>query len=106
MSEERILYGQKQTDVVGIQKRVIQLAKEIATRDDGPDLRELFNAVFFNLRGVATPCPKESLRRLGEQMAEHPDRAALWADFEEHYRETAANKRDKEIVRSGKFEKV
>lgn len=103
---EQILY-QKTTDAVDIQKRVISLAREIASRDDGPDLRNLFNAVFFNLRGERIDCPKDSLRRLGEQLAGHPDRAALWADFEEHYREAAvANRRDEEIVKSGKFEKV
>lgn len=89
MSESKATYGDfPRPELVELQQKVIQLAREVAGNESGCDLRNLFNAVFFNLRGIATPCPKESLRRLGEEIAAHPDRAELWDDMQEHYEAT------------------
>lgn len=85
--ETQAIYDFTPTETVELQREIIRLSRQIAGRDDGADLLSLFTAVFYTTRGQSLPCLRDSLVNLIGSLAEHPNRAALWAEAQEVYRE-------------------
>lgn len=110
MSETKELYitnTAAPTEAVEMQRRVIQLARELAASPDCDDLFTLFKATFYTLKGRSlVECPENALSGLARQLAAHPDRAALFARFEEDYRTAAVESREREILESGHYRRV
>lgn len=67
----------------GLQSQVVQLARTLAGQPND-DLFALFCVVYYTARGES-PAIRDRLRRLVELIAEHPDKAALWAGMNSDY---------------------
>lgn len=83
MSESPIPYAGQPRHNPGLQRRVIHLAREIASDETGTYFA-LFCEVYHHFRGES-PEIRARLRRLVELIAEHPDKAALWAGMNSDY---------------------
>lgn len=91
MSETAGKYNGQPRHDPALQSQVVRLAKLLAAQPDS-DLFSLFCAVYYTTRGESANV-QHRLRRLAELIAEHPQRAEIWAGLDYEYRQMVARRR-------------
>lgn len=83
MSESPEPYNNQPRHNPSLHSQVVRLARLLAAQPNA-DLFALFCDVYHTARGES-PAIRDRLLRLVELIAEHPDRAALWARMNSDY---------------------